>query len=108
MKKIGDLKKYENTKVWICHTNWKKRVIEPQLVILGKVDLGKYHNDVEIFKINKNGSRSKSRIAYYNRGRQGMGESTPLSIFQNEYECRLYFEEKCDEQIKYYTNLKKI
>lgn len=108
MIKKEDLKKYENTKVWICHTNWEKRIIKPQSVILGHVPSGYYLHGLELFKINKNGSKSKSKIAYYNRGRQGMGETTPLSIFENECDCKLYFEEKCDEQIKYYTNLKKI
>ncbi len=97
---------YDNLIVWVCHTNWEKRVIKPTPVVLKWIILNYSSGYPEFYKLNKNGSISKTKIPYMNKGRVRMFEQTPLKVFDNEMECKSYFTRQCDGQIKYYTNLK--
>ena len=89
--------------LWVCDTNWNKRVIHP---LKGVFKKHKSRDAWPTFhKYKRNGEPYAQGIGMFNHARQW--ESQALNIFETELECINYFIGKCNERIEYFSEQKK-
>lgn len=93
MKIEKDFKNWDGQNVWVCDTNWNKRVIEPV-----EANLEDNYSTPYFRKISKSGKVSKSQYWSYNSS-GSWRRSSEMQVFDNEIECKDYFVKACKKRI---------